>query len=105
MPRRKKQDNSIVCNQCGKNFSNGYSLKCFREHTEKSIISNNFCSTLCLSRWIGEKGWLYELYIRGKHDKEHLTNDYNEIMKPYEHTHAQRYLFQQSDYEKNPTQT
>ena len=85
MQKTKDHNNSVVCNQCGKNCVNGYNLKCLKDRTKKNTISMNFCSTLCLSRWIGEKGWLYELYIRGKHEKEHLTNDYKEIMKTYEH--------------------
>ena len=83
MARRKNNDNSVLCNQCGKHFVNGYDLKCYR-NTKKSMVSMNFCSTLCLSRWIGEKGWLYEIYIRGKKDKIYLKNDYKEILKPHQ---------------------
>lgn len=55
------------CEHCDKLCVNGYDL-CFyydREYQKYELM--HFCSTHCLSRWVGERGWLYELYLKGIH--------------------------------------
>jgi hypothetical protein len=66
--RSQKDEKNIVCDQCNKASVNGYDLFCYQDRDEKNHLSLHFCSTHCLSRWVGERGWLYELYLKGIHD-------------------------------------
>jgi hypothetical protein len=66
------EDSQPKCEHCSKNCINGFDLTCIQDHKDKDPVLMHFCSIHCLSRWVGEKGWLYELYIRGKHKKANL---------------------------------
>lgn len=64
-----KDTRNNVCDHCNRTSMNGYDLICFQDRDEKTSLSLHFCSTHCLSRWVGERGWLYELYLKGIHDE------------------------------------
>jgi hypothetical protein len=69
-----KDAKNNVCNHCNRTSINGYDLICYQDRNEQTSLSLHFCSTHCLSRWVGERGWLYELYLKGIHDKSLSTD-------------------------------
>jgi hypothetical protein len=69
----KKDKKNYVCDHCSRTSNNGYDLICSQDRTEKNSLSLHFCSTRCLSRWVGERGWLYELYMKGIHDEANIS--------------------------------
>jgi hypothetical protein len=50
------------CEYCKKLCSKGYDLYCFLDRDARDFKLMHFCSTHCLSRWVGDNGWLYESY-------------------------------------------
>ncbi|MHA2393517.1 MAG: hypothetical protein ACXAEX_16390 [Promethearchaeota archaeon] len=64
----------LKCTHCGKTSVTGYDLSYYGDREEEKTELMHFCSTHCLARWIGERGWLYELYLRGIHSKELDSN-------------------------------
>jgi len=58
------------CDHCGKNLMDGYDLTIYSDRVEKKSELKHFCSINCLARWVGERGWIYELHLRGIHTPE-----------------------------------
>jgi hypothetical protein len=50
------------CEYCKKLCSKGFDLYCFLDRGTQDFELKHFCSTHCLSRWVGENGWLLESY-------------------------------------------
>jgi hypothetical protein len=61
---------SFDCDHCGKGFVDGYDLTIFSNRVQNKSEQKHFCSINCLARWVGERGWLYELHLRGIHALE-----------------------------------
>jgi hypothetical protein len=55
------------CEYCDKFCVNGYDLYVYFDREGQTFEIMHFCSTHCLSRWVGEKGRLYEFCMKGMH--------------------------------------
>ena len=61
---------NLWCSHCGKGVVDGYDLTIYSDRLVKRHEKKSFCSINCLARWVGERGWVYELQLRGIHAPE-----------------------------------
>jgi hypothetical protein len=64
---------TLECDHCGKRLLDGYDLTIYSDRVGKKSDLKHFCSINCLARWVGERGWLYELQLRGIHTPEQVV--------------------------------
>ena len=61
---------NLECDYCRKRFVDGYDLTIYTNRQINHSEAKHFCSINCLARWVGERGWLYELHLKGIHTPE-----------------------------------
>jgi hypothetical protein len=64
---------TLKCDHCGRGLVDGYDLAIYSNRVEKKSELKHFCSINCLARWVGERGWIYELHLRGIHTPEQVV--------------------------------
>ena len=75
-PRRNEKGphETLKCDYCGRDLIDGYDVAIYSNREEKKSELKHFCSINCLARWVGERGWIYELHLRGIHTPEQVVD-------------------------------